>query len=393
MPTQNLSPFLEQPKNKKIIISSVGKHTFITDIDGFCITSSNIAKVGQQIVLPANLPHALKSKIIELNGEKQIVVPLRLQRRTVAFLFLDESYGIYKQHLILAKNLAELFIRQYFESHKPIADFTDSFISKLVNNTDMDWSVLETESQTLGYDFSKKRIAIVLIIRDFEMKHINQFDQPPVEHQEIIKRWKNRIELAINGFFTANKDMVVAYVGENRFVAFKAITEGEEERFNYHMKKSYNSIFGPLEKSALSELNIGFSNPHFDLRGLKRSFYEAELAATLGPKITEIPTSHHFNDLGILQILAEKNPKERARSVKEIFGKLKDEDLYKTLEMYFKENLNLAQTAKKLKIHRNTAIYRLNQISTILNLDPRSFTDAVTLQVALLIKKYLSSTN
>lgn len=48
-----------------------------------------------------------------------------------------------------------------------------------------------------------------------------------------------------------------------------------------------------------------------------------------------------------------------------------------TLNAYFKNNLNVVQTAKSLYIHRNTLNYRLDQIFTSTGINPRSFYGAM----------------
>jgi DNA-binding PucR family transcriptional regulator len=59
------------------------------------------------------------------------------------------------------------------------------------------------------------------------------------------------------------------------------------------------------------------------------------------------------------------------------------------MEEFFKHNLNLTNTADALKIHRNTLIYRLDKITSIINLDPRFFQEAVQIYLALLIKRIM----
>ncbi|MBQ7977115.1 MAG: helix-turn-helix domain-containing protein [Clostridia bacterium] len=66
---------------------------------------------------------------------------------------------------------------------------------------------------------------------------------------------------------------------------------------------------------------------------------------------------------------------------------LKDEELIATVELFFKNNLNIIKTSKDAIIHRNTLIYRLEKIKKTLGLDIRKFEDAVTLQIILVLKR------
>ena len=62
-----------------------------------------------------------------------------------------------------------------------------------------------------------------------------------------------------------------------------------------------------------------------------------------------------------------------------------------TINKFFENNLNVSETARKLFVHRNTLVYRLEKIKKLTGLDLREFDDAITFKVALMVKKYLVS--
>ena len=82
-------------------------------------------------------------------------------------------------------------------------------------------------------------------------------------------------------------------------------------------------------------------------------------------------------------------------SLQEVFKKnpidaLDQETLF-TINKFFENNLNVSETARKLFVHRNTLVYRLEKIKKLTGLDLREFDDAITFKVALMVKKYLVS--
>jgi len=81
------------------------------------------------------------------------------------------------------------------------------------------------------------------------------------------------------------------------------------------------------------------------------------------------------------------NDQQKKEFSSKLFSSLEDEQLTETLEAFISEDLNLTQAATKLKIHRNTVIYRLDRIQEKLGKDPRKFTDAVELYLASLFAK------
>jgi DNA-binding PucR family transcriptional regulator len=66
---------------------------------------------------------------------------------------------------------------------------------------------------------------------------------------------------------------------------------------------------------------------------------------------------------------------------------LLDAETISTLETFFQLDCNVSETAKKLYIHRNTLLYRLDKFKQETSLDVRSFQDAVLVKIALQLYK------
>ncbi|WEK54511.1 MAG: helix-turn-helix domain-containing protein [Candidatus Cohnella colombiensis] len=80
----------------------------------------------------------------------------------------------------------------------------------------------------------------------------------------------------------------------------------------------------------------------------------------------------------------------RSRFVEEMMGRpdlFTDSETVSTLDAFFSMDCNVSETAKKLYIHRNTLLYRLDKIKNEAGLDVRSFNDAVLVRILLLLYK------
>lgn len=80
----------------------------------------------------------------------------------------------------------------------------------------------------------------------------------------------------------------------------------------------------------------------------------------------------------------------RSRFVEEMMGRpdlFTDSETITTLDAFFSMDCNVSETAKKLYIHRNTLLYRLDKIKNEAGLDVRSFNDAVLVRILLLLYK------
>lgn len=62
-------------------------------------------------------------------------------------------------------------------------------------------------------------------------------------------------------------------------------------------------------------------------------------------------------------------------------NKLFNEEMLQTIDMFFRKDLNLSDTARQLFIHRNTLVYRLDKVQRLTGLDLRHFDDAVTFKI------------
>lgn len=66
---------------------------------------------------------------------------------------------------------------------------------------------------------------------------------------------------------------------------------------------------------------------------------------------------------------------------------LNDEETLTTLDTFFQLDCNVSETAKRLYIHRNTLLYRLDKFKQETGLDVRSFHDAVIVKLGMLLYK------
>ena len=131
------------------------------------------------------------------------------------------------------------------------------------------------------------------------------------------------------------------------------------------------------------------------IRDLARSFKEAQIALEVGKVFDTERTIVSYDNLGIARLIYQLPTTLCEMFLKEIFKKgsiegLDQETLF-TIQRFFENNLNVSETSRKLFVHRNTLVYRLEKIKKITGLDLREFDDAIVFKVALMVKKYLDS--
>ena len=115
--------------------------------------------------------------------------------------------------------------------------------------------------------------------------------------------------------------------------------------------------------------------------GLKKSFEECEYRLLLANKYK---VSESIIDEK--KMISEEKKEKIYKLFNEGFSKL-DNEMIRTIEVFFSCGLNLSDAAKELYIHRNTLIYRLDKIEKYTAYDIRNFNNAVLFKVVFFIWK------
>ena len=121
----------------------------------------------------------------------------------------------------------------------------------------------------------------------------------------------------------------------------------------------------------------------------KRAYEDSKYKINLGIKYNIIDSIFDANKLileGIIDSISNDMKQKIYDGFKDGISKL-DNEMIKTMEVFFKCGLNLSEAAKELYIHRNTLIYRLEKIEKCTNYDIKEFNEAVLLKIIFFIWK------
>ena len=172
----------------------------------------------------------------------------------------------------------------------------------------------------------------------------------------------------------------------------KQVTETTNAKDLYKIAKG-------IEETISTELKIkvviGIGTVVNHVRDLARAYQEAQMAIEVGKVFETERSVINYENLGIGRLIYQLPTTLCEMFLQEVFKKnpidsLDQETLF-TINKFFENNLNVSETARKLFVHRNTLVYRLEKIKKLTGLDLREFDDAITFKVALMVKKYLTS--
>jgi carbohydrate diacid regulator len=91
----------------------------------------------------------------------------------------------------------------------------------------------------------------------------------------------------------------------------------------------------------------------------------------------------YYPEMVLERLLLSLPEKNRQVFIDEMGINLKklDEETLKTIQVVLECNLNMAEAARRLYIHRNTLMYRLDKVFSLTGLDLRNFKDAVKMEI------------
>ena len=132
-----------------------------------------------------------------------------------------------------------------------------------------------------------------------------------------------------------------------------------------------------------------------ELKDLSRSYKEARMAMDVGRIFYASKRVISYNELGIGRLIYQLPPSLCKMFIKEIFGEGEmeefDQEILTTISTFFDNNLNVSETARQLFVHRNTLVYRIEKLLKTTGLDIRTFDDAMTLKIALMVQAYMKA--
>ena len=139
------------------------------------------------------------------------------------------------------------------------------------------------------------------------------------------------------------------------------------------------------------QMTIGIGRSRHTMDELRESYMEARRAIEVGRIFKAEESIYVYSRLILERFLMELPQDISAYYHGLLFNRknqrLFNEEMLYTIDMFFKKDLNLSDTARQLYIHRNTLVYRLDKVQKQIGLDLRSFEDAVTFKILMELKK------
>ncbi len=338
----------------------------VVDEQGFVVASSELALIGSH--LPEFHPRELdgSDKPVSLGARYFCALKVSGQNADYA-AFADGNDAMGRMVCALAAVAFNEAKENYEEKHNKIA-----FLKNIISDNILPGDVY-VRAKELHFVTDEPRA--VLLVR--------QTTNSDVAALELLQRL----------FPDRQHDFIIS-VNESDLVLIKSVNteDGRQE-----MMKAAREIEEALQEELGVRCVIGISTEAGHLRELADRYKEAQVAIEVGRVFDSDKNIVNYESLGLGRIIYQLPTTLCEMFLNEVFKKSPietlDEDTIETINRFFENNLNVSETSRKLYVHRNTLVYRLEKIKKITGLDLREFDHAIVFKVAMMVKQYLDSLN
>ena len=148
-----------------------------------------------------------------------------------------------------------------------------------------------------------------------------------------------------------------------------------------------------LNTEAMTSAWVSYSNIADDLKQLPDAYKEARTALEVGKIFYTGKNVFGYNRLGIGRLIYQLPVEICEMFIDEFFKEETldsiDDETLTTIRTFFENNLNLSETSRQLYVHRNTLVYRFEKLQKKFGLDIRTFEDALTFKLAMMVVNYI----
>ncbi|MBD2090853.1 helix-turn-helix domain-containing protein [Microcoleus sp. FACHB-1515] len=320
-------------------------------------------------------------------------VPFRLQAQT-GEVIVGEPSGDEAISPRLAQVLVELVIHQTTGQARSIysPEVKHQFLADLLHGRLSDEVAID-QAKPLGIDLSPPRAVILIDAANFVLAGGNS---------ETERRRAQLVIGSVVSFFHLPSDTICADLGEGKVAVLKASDSKNLELWAdcppsgectsswtnlTALRRAADALLLRLRNDTRAAISVGIGRYHPGVRGLARSYQDAQAALSLGSRFQGCNQVYCLGRLGIAAFVGIADERTKIELARYLLSPLDHEpDLLTTLNAFFTEDCCPSTTAKRLSIHRNTLSYRLEKITSLTGLEPRRFDDAVQMRLALVLR-------
>ena len=194
----------------------------------------------------------------------------------------------------------------------------------------------------------------------------------------------------IRNIFSARTHDFITSVDDKGIIIVRELVSTETYE---NLEATAHMLVDMLGAEAMTQAWVAYSNVANGLRDLANAYKEARMALEIGKIFYSERNVFGYRKLGIGRLIYQLPEEVCEMFIEEIFDgeslDVIDGETLNIIRTFFENNLNLSETSRQLYVHRYTLVYRFEKIQKRFGLDLRSFEDALTFKIAMLVSGYL----
>lgn len=166
--------------------------------------------------------------------------------------------------------------------------------------------------------------------------------------------------------------------------------DGEEETAEEALQSLVSGLYEMLASEWVGECHLAVHHPIVPAKSIVSAVMLLRETISLGRKYHVGANIHLPWMLRLERLLNGIPDAQKERFMEQVLKRadhVLEPETLTTLETFFQLDCSVSETAKRLYIHRNTLLYRLDRLKQETGLDVRTFSDAVLVNIILLLYK------
>lgn len=204
-----------------------------------------------------------------------------------------------------------------------------------------------------------------------------------------LEKDNSAMELLRSLFSSQNGDYITA-VDEKNIILIKSLDRDDSPDA---LEQTAHMIVDMMSSEAMLNVRVAYGTVVHELREVSKSYKEATMAMDVGRIFYAEKSVIAYATLGIGRLIYQLPVNLCRIFIEEIFSGNQvydiDDETLTTINKFFENNLNVSETSRQLFIHRNTLVYRIEKLQKATGLDIRTFDDAMTFKIAMMVVNYM----
>jgi carbohydrate diacid regulator len=369
--------------------SIIGINVLITDRNGIVIGSGDTERVGSFHEASIEVVRTLRATSHDaaaahrLKGvQPGVTLPVLLDNEAVGTVGLTGDPEQVERFGRLVRNQTEVLLRESLLLRSRL--LRERATEELLRDvTHYDAQVTEPDfiafkSAELGYDLRLHRVVVVLDLDAPETAQPIDRAEPTTLQAAVLR--------TVRRAFAGAQD-IVGTVASGRIAVLHAAGKDRDE--DARLVERCAALADHLARAHTVQCRAGIGGVVASVAGLHESYRDAASALYLGGRLGRSGAVTHIADVRAHDLLAGVPHPARARFAQAVLGPLPAQSdwpvIRATLTAWCEAGFSLVRAAAALRVHRNTLVYRLDKIETLVGPGLREPRTCLALYLACLL--------